>query len=113
MKLIIFCQEEETKKTIIDSLILNYEFLVNNSNGYQAIQEGIEVNYSLNIKKKFDVPLLRELFYKFKGNLVRLSMLKYPSKVIKKCLLSGDDFVLQIFFEEICKHNFQILGKYK
>ena len=42
-KIVSFCQDENTKKRIINILVKNYEVLVNNPYGNFSIQEGIDV----------------------------------------------------------------------
>jgi hypothetical protein len=109
-------------KDIIDSILDNFVKLSCHSNGIYLIKKLISCHKNLQIIQKiitdnFNILILDvygnitiqeaihnknlqiiELFY---GRFHELSMKKYSSNAVEKCLEVGKDVVLQEFFEEV------------
>jgi hypothetical protein len=101
-KLITFAKKESTINKIIDIQSQNFSLLIQNSYGNYTIQTVFE-----SWGQEYTEPLYKQLYSQF----YTLSMSKYSSNVVEKCLERGGDEVLIKFIEEIC-HKSKLLGKY-
>jgi hypothetical protein len=101
-KLITYAKKETTISRTIEILLQNFSVLIQNSYGNYAIQTAFET-----WSNEFTEPLYKQLYSQFH----QLSMSKYSSNVVEKCLERGGDELLQKFIEEICQKS-KLLGKH-
>jgi len=95
-KIIIHGQHIETLRKIQEKLAENAVLLVQNAYGNYAIQIAFE-----NWSGDFCLPIIQQFYGKF----YNLSMQKYSSNVVEKCLERGDENVLGKFIDEISQHT--------
>jgi len=95
-KIIIHALNIETIKRIQEQIAENAIVLVQNPYGNYAIQVAFE-NWTFDLVK----PIIIQFFGKF----YNLSMHKYSSNVIEKCIESGDEYIVGKFVEEVCNNN--------
>jgi pumilio RNA-binding family len=99
-KMITYAKKEETIKLIQKKIIDNIQNLITNSYGNYTIQTVFEI-----WNNEYSEPIVSQLF----NNFHTLSLHKYSSNVVEKCLEKGGDLVLTKFIEEIC-HKSKLLG---
>jgi pumilio RNA-binding family len=101
IKKIISCTKSHTTITkILHILIENQTFLLQNQHGNYSLQMAIEcwdLEYSL--------PIMQTLY----GQFYNLSLLKFSSNVVEKCLEKGDEATNSKFMEEICQKS-KVMG---
>jgi len=95
-KVIIHGQNIETLEAIREKLVENALTLIQNPYGNYSIQ--IAFDYWSN---DFVLPIVQQFYNKF----YNLSMQKYSSNVVEKCLEKGDEQVITKFIEEVCQHT--------
>jgi len=95
-KIIVHAKKETTVRKIQQKLAENAITLVQNSYGNYSIQTTFENwDYSLT------VPIIKQFF----GKMCALSMQKFSSNVIEKCLERGGEVVLSKFINEVFTNN--------
>jgi hypothetical protein len=82
-------------------LLENSMMLVQNSFGNYSIQIALE---------RWEYELIKPIIQSFYNQFFNLSVQKFSSNVIEKCLERGGDPVLAKFIDEVC-HKSKILGK--
>jgi hypothetical protein len=99
-KLIGYAKKETTINKVIEIIIANFSTLIQNSYGNYTIQTSLDT-----WTHEHTEPLYKILYSQF----YNLSMSKYSSNVIEKCLEKGGDEVLLKFIDEICQKS-KLLG---
>ncbi len=103
-KKVIACSKNRQYIYAIQRLLLiNASMLVQNSYGNYSIQIALE---------KWDYELIEPLISMFYNNFFELSIQKFSSNVVEKCLERGGDAVIAKFIDEVC-HKAKIIGKIK
>ncbi len=100
-KLICCTKSIAVIKFIQGLLIENMKTLLYHQNGNFCFQVAIE-----SWNTEFYMPIVHLFF----GQFYSLSIMKYSSNVIEKCLEKGDDIVVNKFMEEIC-HKSKVTGR--
>ena len=134
----IICFEEESIKYIYDLILNNFMYLACHSNGlcvtkkviacsrnyeYISIVQKILLenantlvqnsygNYSIQVAlETWEIELIAPIINLFNNQFFSLSLQKFSSNVVEKCLERGGETVLAKFLDEIC-HKSKILGK--
>jgi len=102
-KIILNAKNTELRKKVLDNLLVNMDYLIQNSHGNYAVQVALDVSDGF-----FLIPIINEL----QGKLHKYSLLKFSSNVVEKCLELGGENAVNKFIEEICQKN-KVLGKLK
>lgn len=130
---IVVCFEEDLIVEVYDTIITNFTVLAHNANGLfvckkvivhaknfstlARIRDVIKENSMKLIKNQYGnytiqvaidnwpCELCQPIIESFNGNVFNLSMEKYSSNVIEKCLERSDEKQLLNFIEEITKNN--------
>lgn len=97
IKKIIACTKSiHTTKRILKILLDNHTLLLQNQHGNYSLQMALEcwdLEYSISIMQKMY------------GQFYSLSIMKFSSNVVEKCLEKGDDITIAKFMEEICQKS--------
>lgn len=99
-KLIVSNQSMETRRRVQQQIIDNAIVLIQNPFGNYALQSAFE-NWSMDYVQ----PIIEQFYNRF----YYLSMHKYSSNVVEKCIQMNGGFVLTKFIEEICEHS-RVIG---
>lgn len=100
-KIIVSSQHPEIRYRVQRKLIENAILLIQNPFGNYALQSAFE-SWSM----EFIQPVIEQFYNRF----YYLSMHKYSSNVVEKCIQMKGGFVLTKFVEEICEHS-RVIGK--
>jgi hypothetical protein len=95
-KIIVHGKHIETLKRIQDKIVENATSLIQNPYGNYVIQIAME-NWSID----FCLPIIEQFYNKF----YNLSMQKYSSNVVEKCLERSDENTVCKFIDEISQHT--------
>lgn len=85
-KLINSNKDEIIKQRILNEIRVNCLEIVQSPFGNYAIQHIFEVNFLFNIKKEWGPPACKSIVNVIQQNIISLSMQKYSSNVVEKCL---------------------------
>lgn len=95
--------EQQTKKKIQQIILKHCFSLIQQVYGNYTIQAVLDVRNFYH--QCFDYEFNQQFFKILSGKLTMLSMQKYSSTVIEKCLEKGGDSFLANFIEEISLNN--------
>jgi len=95
-KIIIHAKNETTVARIQQKLVENCISLIQNSYGNYSIQTVLD---------SWDSYLVTPIIKQFFGKMSNLSMQKFSSNVVEKCLEKGGDMIINKFIEEIQYNN--------
>jgi hypothetical protein len=97
IKKIIACtKSHHTIKRILHILLENHALLLQNQHGNYSLQMAIEC-WDL----EYSIPIMQKMY----GQFYTLSIMKFSSNVVEKCLEKGDDITIAKFMEEICQKS--------
>jgi len=101
IKKIISCVKNiATIKRISNIILENYNTLLHNQHANYSIQMVIEF-WSI----EYSFPIMQNLY----GQFYNLSMMRFSSNVVEKCLEKGDPNTVSKFMEEICQKS-KVMG---
>lgn len=84
----------------MDILLENHSLLLQNQHGNYSLQMAIEI-WDL----EFSLPIMQKMY----GQFYNLSISKFSSNVVEKCLGKGDEGTNTKFMEEICQKS-KVMG---
>ena len=88
------------RKRILDKIIESLDANIQNPQGNYSIHVALEV---------YDGYYTKAITQEFYNKFYNLSMYKYSSNVIEKCLEKGGDVTVSKFIEEVCQKS-KVLG---
>lgn len=100
-KAICSVKDSEIILSLQQVLIENSLLLIQNPFGNYALQTAFDT---------WNDELVNPIIEQFYGRFYYLSMHKYSSNVVEKCIQRGNDKIINKFTEEICQHS-RIIGK--
>lgn len=98
-KIVSCCKNASTMETLYKLLFDNAEMLVQNTHGNYSIQSALDA---------WDYEMISPIIALFYNKFFSLSMQKFSSNVVEKCLERGGETVMNKFMDEVC-HKKRIL----
>ncbi len=95
-KLVVCTIDQELRERLMAKIADHVIDLVQNPFGNYAISE---------LLNNWDLDVCRPIFHKIRSRISQLSIQKFSSNVIEKCLEKADEELRKLYIEEICQNE--------